>query len=339
MFDNNIRHYHHSPKGHMEQNEKTHQEGYHFEHNSEESQSIEHNEIYAKEATRVEVIGVLTNALLFVFKLFAGIVGKSGAMISDAIHTASDVFADLIAITGLQLSKKKEDKQHPYGHEKIECIFTIILGLVLLFVGGEMGYKAIVGIWGYINGNAAAIPHPGTIAIIAAVVSIVMKEGLFQYVIRKAKKLNSPTLKATAWHHRSDSLSSIGALIGIVGASLGITVMDAVASLIICIIVVKIGLEVLISSVKNLIDTSVEDDVVNEIYEISRNFQGVEEVINIKTRSFGHRFYAEIVIGCRHDLSLNEGHQIAEALHEKLEADFPNVKHVFVHVDPICIEG
>lgn len=337
MFDFEICHHHHSEK---KKEAQDHQQGYQYKPSDEVRVAADdHNSNYAKEAIRVEVIGVTTNIILFVFKLFAGIFGKSGAMISDAIHTASDVFADIIAIIGLNLSKKTEDKQHPYGHEKIECIFTIILGLVLLFVGGEVGYKALVGIWGFIQGDASSIAQPGIIAIVAAVVSIVMKEGLFQYVIRKAKKLNSPTLKATAWHHRSDSLSSIGALIGIVGARFGITVMDAAASLIICVIVMKIGVDILITSVKNLIDTSVDDEVVNEIYETTKNFEGVEQVVNIKTRYFGHRFYAEIVIGCRHTLSLEEGHQIAEALHERLEADLPNVKHVFVHVDPVCIEA
>ncbi len=340
MSDFRICHHHHSEKKHSKKEAHDHQQGYQYKPSNEvKAASDDHNSNYAKEAIRVEVIGVTTNLGLFVLKLIAGIVGKSGAMISDAIHTGSDVFADLIAIMGLQLSKKAEDKQHPYGHEKIECIFTIILGLVLLVVGGEVGYKALVGIWAFIQGDVTSIAQPGLIAIVAAVVSIIMKEGLFQYVIRKAKKLNSPTLKATAWHHRSDSLSSIGALIGIVGARFGITVMDAAASLIICVIVIKIGLEVLTTSVKNLIDTSVDDEVVNEIYETSRNFEGVEDVIDIKTRHFGHRFYAEIVIGCKHTLSLEEGHQIAEALHEQLEEDLPNVKHVFVHVDPICIEN
>ncbi|MCJ7855070.1 cation diffusion facilitator family transporter [Lachnospiraceae bacterium NSJ-143] len=297
------------------------------------------NDIYTREATKVEVIGVTTNLALFIFKLLAGILGKSGAMVSDAIHTASDVFADLIAITGLQLSKKEEDKEHPYGHEKIECIFTVMLGVVLLVVGLSVGRSAVVGIFSYISGNRDSIPQPGVVAVVAAVVSIVSKEVLFQYVIRKSKKLNSPTLKATAWHHRSDSLSSIGAMIGIVGARFGITVLDAVASLIICLIVVKIGIDVLMTSVKNLIDTSADAEDEEKIIEICRSFPGVESVIDLKTRQFGHKIYVEATIGCRNDLDLEGGHAIAEGLHDKLEMEINNIKHVFIHVDPVEFGG
>jgi len=290
-------------------------------------------EEYAKVATKVEVIGVVTNVLLFIFKIVAGIVGNSGAMVSDAIHTASDVFADFIAIIGLQLSKKPEDKKHPYGYEKVECLFTIILGGVLLYVGWEVGSEAVIGIMGYINGNAAAIERPGMIAIIAAVVSIVSKELLFRYVIGFSKRLNSPTLKATAWHHRSDSLSSIGALLGIVGAFFGITVLDAIASLLICIIVVKIGLEVLVSSIKNLTDAYAGDEVDEEIVHVCDEVGA--KLIESKSRLFGHMVYVEVTIGCDENMTVKESHAIAEAVHEELEHHLSNVKHVTVHVDPI----
>ncbi len=297
--------------------------------------SVASSNDYATEATRVEIIGIITNLALFVFKLIAGILGKSGAMISDAIHTASDVFADLIAILGLQMSKKEEDSSHPYGHEKIECLFTLVLGVVLLTVGISVGYSAVTGIIDYLSGNAGAIAQPGIIAIVAALVSIGSKEALFQYVIQRSKKLNSPTLKATAWHHRSDSLSSIGALIGIVGARFGITILDSVASLIICIIVVKIGIEVLVASINNLIDASADKEFVKKANEICVGFPGVEELITLKTRQFGHKIYVEATIGCRNDMTLEEGHDVAENLHDKLEAELNNVKHAFIHVDPV----
>ncbi|MCI8341900.1 MAG: cation transporter [Firmicutes bacterium] len=297
--------------------------------------SVASSNDYATEATRVEIIGIVTNLALFVFKLIAGILGKSGAMISDAIHTASDVFADLIAILGLQMSKKEEDSSHPYGHEKIECLFTLVLGVVLLTVGISVGYSAVTGIIDYLSGNAGAIAQPGIIAIVAALVSIGSKEALFQYVIQRSKKLNSPTLKATAWHHRSDSLSSIGALIGIVGARFGITILDSVASLIICIIVVKIGIEVLVASINNLIDASADKEFVKKANEICVGFPGVEELITLKTRQFGHKIYVEATIGCRNDMTLEEGHDVAENLHDKLEAELNNVKHAFIHVDPV----
>ena len=296
--------------------------------------AAEESELYAREAIRVEGIGITTNLLLFVFKLAAGILGHSGAMISDAIHTASDVFADLIAIIGLQISKKDSDEEHPYGHEKVECIFTCILGIVLLVVGLEVGKSAAEGIYGFLRGEADAIPQPGMIAITAAVVSILSKEALFRYVIQRSKKLNSPTLKATAWHHRSDALSSIGALIGIAGARMGITVLDAIASLIICVIVVKIGVEVLITSVKNLIDTALPKEETDRIREMTAEVDGVQRVVNVKTRMFGHAVYCEVTIACDGNLRLTEAHAIADAVHDTLEANVQNLKHAFVHVDP-----
>ncbi len=305
--------------------------------NKERDATSTEQQSYAKEAIKVEIVGLVTNGALFVLKLFAGIFGNSAAMVSDAIHTASDVFADLIAIVGLQLSKQKEDDSHQYGHEKIESIFTIILGVVLLVVGFSVGKPAVIGIIDYINGDFTAIAQPGVIAIIAALISIVSKEVLFQYVIKKSKKLNSPTLKATAWHHRSDSFSSIGALIGVVGARFGIMILDPIASIIICVIVVKIGVEVLISAIKNLIDSSADEDQVNRIHEICNSFPGVDSVIEIKTRQFGHRIYVDAIIGCNEEISFKESHSIAEALHDKLEYEISSVKHVLIHVEPIAI--
>lgn len=147
--------------------------------------------------------------------------------------------------------------------------------------------------------------------------------------------MNSPTLKATAWHHRSDSMSSIGALIGIVGARFGLTILDAIASLLICLIVVKIGIDVLKASIKNLIDTSADEEDVKKITEICKDFPGVEKIIDLKTRQFGHKIYVAATIGCKNDLTLEEGHAIAEDLHDKLESEVNNIKHVFIHVDPI----
>lgn len=290
---------------------------------------------YARAATRTEAVGIAVNFFLFLFKLAAGIIGRSSAMLSDAIHTASDVFADLIAIIGLQVSNKDSDEEHPYGHEKIECIFTAVLGIVLLGVGYTVGRKAVTGIIAFFSGTPDAVPRPGLIALIAAVVSIAAKELLYRYVLRKAKALQSPTLKATAWHHRSDALSSVGALIGVAGAKFGITVLDAVASAVICILVLKIGIEVLVGAIRNLIDTAAPMEERERIREISESVPGVEKVVNLTTRQFGHRIYAEITIGCDGRMSLEEGHAVAEKVHNELEKEFPNIKHVFVHVDPV----
>lgn len=289
---------------------------------------------YAKEATRVEIIGLVTNLSLFVFKLFAGIVGKSGAMISDALHTGSDCFADIIAIIGLQLSKKEMDESHQYGHEKIECLFTAILGIILLTVAYEVGSEAVVGIYKTLKGTAEAIAVPGAIALAAAIVSIVSKEILFQYVNMRAKILKSPTLKATAWHHRSDSLSSIGALVGIAGAMLGFPILDAIASLVICLIVLKIGAEVLINSINNLLDAAAPKEIIEEIQKVCAEVDGVQKLVKVQTRQFGNKYYADVTIEVDPDISVRAGHAIADKVHDEMESEFPEIKHIYVHVDP-----
>lgn len=290
---------------------------------------------YTKTAIRCQIIGIITNVLLFGYKLFAGIVGKSQAMVSDALHTASDVVADFIAIVGLSVAKRKEDRRRPYGYEKVECIATLILGLILIYVAYEIGSKAVIGLWDYfVKGVRDAIPIPGRVALIAAFVSIVTKEALYRYVIHYAKTLNSPTLKATAWHHRSDSLSSIGALLGVGGAMLGLAFLDPIASVIICVIVFRVGLSVLRSSLQNLIETAMPYEDELAIYELVMTADGVETVNELKTRMFGPKYYVEITIGCAPSITLDQGHDIAEMVHTMIEAKFPEVKHVSVHVDP-----
>ena len=227
------------------------------------------------------------------------------------MHTFSDIFADLIAMLGFQMSKNKEDRKHPYGHERIECLFSTILGFVLLFAGWHIVSDAVPGLIAFFRGEKTAIEQPGVIAIVATVVAIVSKELLYRYVIHFAKKLNSPTLKATAWHHRSDSFSSLGAMIGVVGAYFGLSVLDPIACIIICLILWKIAIGVLIDSIKNLIDTAMPEEEEVEMYEIAMETEGVEKVNDLKTRLFGAKCYIEVTIGCQPDITLREGHAIA----------------------------
>lgn len=293
---------------------------------------------YTRVAMKAEKVGLVTNILLGSFKYAAGVFGHSAAVIADAMHTFSDVFADIIAMIGFQMSKNEEDRKHPYGHEKVECLFSTVLGFVLLYAGYHIVADALPGLIGFFKGEESSIKTPGIIAIVATVTSIVVKELLYRYVIHFAKKLNSPTLRATAWHHRSDSFSSIGALVGVVGAFFGLSVLDPIACVIICLILWKIALGILADSIKNLIDTAMPEDEEVEMYEIAMDIEGVEKVHNLKTRLFGAKCYIDVTIGCKPDITLREGHAIADKVHDALEKAYPNAKHVFVHVDPSDVE-
>ena len=283
---------------------------------------------YAKVATKVEVIGVVTNLLLFAFKYIAGIVGNSGAMISDATHTASDVFADIIAIFGIKLSDKKANKKFVYGYEKVETIFNVILGAVLLYSAWHIGHEAVDKIIRWMGG--ATLERPTLLPIIAAVVSIVTKELLFRYVIGWSKKLNSTTLKATAWHHRSDSFSSIGALFGIVGAFFGIAILDAVASLIICLIILKIGVEVFWEAVQALCDVSAGEEYEEEAAEVCGEF-GVK-LMGIKTRKFGHLVFVDVRVGADADMTVKEATILMHKLSAEMKEHMAFVKSANVQV-------
>ncbi|WP_432617458.1 cation diffusion facilitator family transporter, partial [Butyricicoccus sp.] len=183
-------------------------------------------------AMRVSMVSIVGNIVLSLFKLFAGIVAHSGAMISDAVHSASDVFSSIVVIIGVKLSAKASDKEHPYGHERMECVAAVILAGILLATGLGIGLEAIKNI---ISRDYQSLAIPGVLAEVAAVISIASKEAMYQYTRWNAKKIDSSALMADAWHHRSDALSSIGALLGIFGARMGYPVLDPVASLIICV--------------------------------------------------------------------------------------------------------
>ena len=193
-----------------------------------------------KVVAKLSRVGILGNVILSAFKLFAGIFGHSGAMISDAVHSLSDVFATLIAYIGVVLSKQEADKEHPYGHERFECIASLILGMILAATGLGIGYSGIQTLLKARTGTAE-IAIPTLLPLIAAIVSVLVKEGMYWYTMYYAKKLDSAAFKADAWHHRSDAFSSVGSFIGIGAAKLGFPIMDPLASLIICLFILKVA--------------------------------------------------------------------------------------------------
>ena len=275
-------------------------------------------------------VGILGNILLSAFKLFAGIFGKSGAMVSDAVHSLYDVFATLIAYIGVRLSQRQEDTEHPYGHERLECVAAMILGLILAGTGLGIGYSGIRKIFF----ERAALETPTLLPLIAAVVSILVKEGMYRYTMYYANKMDSSAFRADAWHHRSDALSSIGSFIGIGMARLGFPVMDPIASLIICALILKVAFDIIRDSISKMLDTSCGDDYEQKIRRFVEEQPGVERVDLLHTRQFGNKVYIDLEIAVNRDLSLGDAHAIAERVHGNVEQGFPNVKHVMIHVNP-----
>ena len=289
-----------------------------------------------KQATlKMAVVGVLGNVFLAVFKLIAGIAGHSTAMLSDSVHTLSDVFATLIAFIGVSISKKKADREHPYGHERIECVASLLLSFILFATGAGIGVKCIRAI---ADGSYRQFSLPGMLAVIAAVVSIAVKEAMFWYTMFYAKKLKSGAFKADAWHHRSDALSSIGALIGIIGARHGFPVFDQIAGIIICVMIIIVAVGIFRDGVDKMLDTSCDEGFESQLREYVMKFSeeiGQKTGIDyIRTRKFGERIYVELEINLDGDMRLRDSHAVAEKLHDRIEEDFPDIKHVMIHVNP-----
>ena len=285
---------------------------------------------YEKTAMKVSIVSVIWNLLLSAGKLFAGIFANSGAMISDAVHSASDVFSTIIVMIGVKISGKDSDNDHPYGHERLECVAAIILATVLAATGIGIGYGAVV----KIMAGDYNVEMPGILALVAAVVSILVKELMFWYTRYYAKQIDSSALMADAWHHRSDSLSSIGALIGIIGARLGFGIMEPLASVVICIFIEKSAYDIFMDAVNKMVDKSCDDETMEKIKACAMNIPGVENIDLLRTRVFGNKIYVDMEIAADGNKTLDETHAVAERVHDAIEQEFPKVKHIMVHVNP-----
>ena len=266
-------------------------------------------------AMRVSAVSIVGNIILSLFKLMAGIVAHSGAMISDAVHSASDVFSSIVVIIGVKLSAKASDKEHPYGHERMECVAAVILAGILLATGLGIGLEAVKNI---VSRDYQSLAVPGILAEIAAIVSIVSKEAMYQYTRWNAKKIDSSALMADAWHHRSDALSSVGALLGIFGARMGYPVLDPVASLIICVFIAKAATQIFLDATNKMVDHACEPEL---------------EVL--RTREFGNKIYVDVEIAADAQETLEKAHETAQIVHNAIETNFPKVKHIMVHVNPM----
>lgn len=280
---------------------------------------------------RVSKTSILVNTALSLLKLAAGIAASSGAMISDAVHSASDVFSTIIVIVGVKISRKEADKEHPYGHERMECVAAILLAAVLFLTGAGIGYD---GISKLTAGNSGNLAVPGTLALAAAVISIGVKEWMFWYTKWNATQVNCSALMADAWHHRSDALSSVGSFIGILGARLGFPFMDPAACVVICLFIIKAAYDIFKDAVDKMVDKACDDSIVEQLRKTVLGQQGVVRIDNLTTREFGNRIYVDVEIAADGSKTLHETHAIAEAVHIRIEKEFPNVKHIMVHVNP-----
>lgn len=284
-----------------------------------------------KDAVKVSMVSIVGNIVLSLFKLLAGIIAGSGAMISDAVHSASDVFSSIIVIIGVKISARESDDDHPYGHERLECVAAIVLAVVLLITGLFIGHTAVENIT---SGNFSELEVPGMLALIAAVVSIIVKEAMFHYTKYYAIKLDSGAVMADAWHHRSDALSSVGALIGIAGARMGMPVLDPIASLVICVFIAKAAYDIFKDAVGKMVDHSCDKCTEKALKECVLEQEGVRGIDMLSTRVFGSKIYADIEISVDGDETLRASHAIAENVHSAIEQNFPKVKHIMVHVNP-----
>ena len=250
-------------------------------------------------------------------------------MISDGVHSLSDVISSIGVFIGLRISQKPADIDHPYGHEKFEAVLSKILAFILFLTGLSIGYSAIETI------VSSSYIIPKMMTIWAALLSIGVKEWMYHYTIRQAKKIESTALAADAWHHRSDSLSSIGALIGIIGARLGFPILDPLAALVITLIILKVAIEIFVEATNQVIDKAASPELVNEIIQQIQSVNGVLAIDSLKTRVHSNRIYVDLEISVEATLSLIEAHTIAEAVHYQLEQNIHKIKHCTVHVNPL----
>lgn len=285
---------------------------------------------------RVTLTGSVVNVILLVFKFIAGILGGSAAMIADAVHSLSDFLTDIVVIAFVRISSKPEDEDHDYGHGKYETLATSIIGLALLMVGLYIFYNGARQIWDVMHG--AEIEQPGLVALIAAIVSILLKEWTYRFTVSVGKKVESQAVIANAWHHRSDALSSIGTAIGIGGAILlgkGWAVLDPVAALVVSVFIVKTALGLLSTSSGELLEKSLPKEVEKKIVDIVESEPEVSEVHHLCTRRIGNNIAIEMHIRMPGDISLKDSHTRASNIERKLRQHFGEHTHINLHVEPL----
>ena len=288
-----------------------------------------------KDIYRVTLVGSVINVVLLLFKFVAGIIGHSAAMLADAVHSLSDFVTDVIVLVFIRISGKPQDKSHDYGHGKYETLAMTLIGVALLLVALGILNSGAMKIKLWLDGEQ--LEAPGTIALWAALLSVVLKEGVYRYSMIKARQLNSPAVEANAWHHRSDALSSIGTAVGIGGAIfLGQrwTVLDPIASVVVGIFIVKVSVSLLRRGIGDLLEQSLPDAVEEEILQMVAALPGLSKPHDLRTRRIGNHYAIELHILMDGNITLREAHDKASEVEETLKSHYGQETHVVVHVEP-----
>lgn len=292
--------------------------------------NIKQEEIIIKKNT---VFTMFANAFLAIIKMTVGIIGNSQVLISDAINSISDVATNIVVYISAIFSRKERDKDHPYGHEKIDSVISIFLGVAILITAFEVGKNALTTLYNYLFNNLV-IPAPSWYVLIVVLITILFKEFLFQKTKKDAKKAKSSALLAQAWDHRSDTFASFGAVIGITGALIGWSFLEPIASFIIALFILRVGYKIISLGVSQVVDKSADDLTCNKIKEIIFKYKEIKSLDDIKTRMFGMKYYVDLEIGLEHTMTLEDAHEIAERLHDEVEKTIPEVIHCMIHVNP-----
>ncbi|MCD7973376.1 MAG: cation diffusion facilitator family transporter [Candidatus Azobacteroides sp.] len=293
------------------------------------------NKSREKEIYKVTLTGSVVNIALVIFKFIAGVLGRSSAMIADAVHSLSDLITDVIIILFVRISNKPRDATHEYGHGKFETFATLIIGITLIVVGIGIGYEGIMKIKAVING--AILPKPGWIALVVAILSILSKEILYHYTVAKGKSLKSDVLIANGWHHRSDAFSSIGTAVGIGGAVLlgsKWTVLDPVAAVIVSMLIIYTAWKLMRPAIDELLEKSLPDEVEKEIADTTLSFPGVFDLHNLRTRKIGNQYAIEFHLRMHADKTLKETHDMGSAIEKRLKEIYGEKTHVIIHMEP-----
>lgn len=288
-----------------------------------------------KEIRRITLVGAIVNIILTIFKIIAGALGRSAAMVADGIHSLSDLLSDIVVLVFTHISSKGKDKNHSFGHGKFETMATLIVSVILVAVGAKLMADGVASIIDVMNGNS--IPLPGSIALWAAIGSIIIKEILYHATIRTARRTNSPVVLANAWHHRSDALSSIGALAGIAGAMIlgeKWTILDPIASCCISIAIIVVAVKMSLPSLAELLETSLPDEIEKDIISIANSVQGVENIHELKTRRNGISYIIDAHIVVDPHISVTEAHNIATDVENALKEKYGNETQINIHIEP-----
>lgn len=284
-----------------------------------------------EEATKVTLISIMWNIILTLIKILGGVVGKSNAMIADGLHSASDIISSLGVLIGNKIAKTPHDKEHNYGHEKAETLVSFLLSMLLIYVALTISFNGVNSLL-----NLENVQVPTFLPLIISVISIGIKEYQYRITIKVAKKINSPSLKADAWHHRSDALSSVAAFIGIGGSLLGFKALDPIATVIVGLFVAKVGLDIFKEAINELMDYSIDEKDESQIISIANSTEGVLNIAELRTRKHGSMAYVDLTICVNKDLTVLEGHEIANKLEISILEELQIVKGITVHVEP-CI--